>query len=109
MHSYENTIVTLEKQIEEINKIEDPLSVISISQEEAGSLIKILDSSIDEIYYKRVMEISVTPDVKKDIKIVYSPQHGTGNIPVREVLSRLGYNLIPVLNVTENITNIGLK
>ena len=86
-----------DRVIEEINKIEDPLSVISISQEEAGSLIKILDSSIDEIYYKRVMEISVTPDVKKDIKIVYSPQHGTGNIPVREVLSRLGYNLIPVL------------
>ena len=86
-----------DRVIEEINKIEDPLSVISISQEEAGSLIKILDSSIDEIYYKRVMEISVTPDVKKDIKIVYSPQHGTGNIPVREVLSRLGYNIIPVL------------
>ena len=86
-----------DRVIEEINKIEDPLSVISISQEEAGSLIKILDSSIDETYYKRVMEISVTPDVKKDIKIVYSPQHGTGNIPVREVLSRLGYNLIPVL------------
>ena len=42
------------------------------------------------------MEICVTPDVKKDIKIVYSPQHGTGNVPVREVLARLGYNVIPV-------------
>ncbi len=42
------------------------------------------------------MQIRVTPDVKKDIKIVYSPQHGTGNIPVREVLKRSGYNVIAV-------------
>ena len=86
-----------DRVIEEINKIEDPLSVVSMSLEEAGSLIKVLDPSIDEIYYNKVMEVSVTPNVKKDIKIVYSPQHGTGNIPVREVLSRFGYNVIPVL------------
>lgn len=83
--------------IEAINKISDPLSVKALSKEEAGSLIKVLDASVDEEYYKKVMEISVTPDVKKDIKIVYSPQHGTGNVPVREVLDRLGYNVIPVL------------
>lgn len=83
--------------IESINKISDPLSVKALSKEEAGSLIKVLDASVDEEYYKKVMEISVTPDVKKDIKIVYSPQHGTGNVPVREVLDRLGYNVIPVL------------
>jgi phosphoglucomutase len=86
-----------DKVIEAINKIADPLSVKSLSKDEAGELIKVLDSSIDEAYYNRVMTISVTPDVKKDIKIVYSPQHGTGNVPVREVLSRFGYNVIPVL------------
>ena len=86
-----------DRVIEEINKIADPLSVKSLAIDEAGELIKVLDSSMDEIYYNKVMGISVTPDVKKNIKIVYSPQHGTGNIPVREVLSRLGYNIIPVL------------
>ena len=86
-----------DRVIEEINKIADPLSVKSLTKEEAGDLIKVLDSSVDEAYYKKVMSISVTPDVKKDIKIVYSPQHGTGNVPVREVLSRFGYNVIPVL------------
>lgn len=86
-----------DRVIEEINKIADPLSVKSLAIDEAGELIKVLDSSMDEIYYNKVMGISVTPDVKKNIKIVYSPQHGTGNIPVREVLSRLGYNVIPVL------------
>lgn len=83
--------------IEEINKISDPLSVKALSKDEAGDLIKVLDASIDEAYYNKVMGISVTPNVKKDIKIIYSPQHGTGNVPVREVLSRLGYNVIPVL------------
>ena len=86
-----------DRVIEEINKIADPLSVKSLTKEEAGDLIKVLDSSVDEAYYNRVMGISVTPDVNKNIKIVYSPQHGTGNVPVREVLSRLGYNVIPVL------------
>ena len=86
-----------DRVIEEINKIVDPLSVKSLTKEEAGDLIKVLDSSVDEAYYNRVMGISVTPDVNKNIKIVYSPQHGTGNVPVREVLSRLGYNVIPVL------------
>ena len=82
--------------VEEINKISDPLSVKALKREDAGELIKLVDSSLDEEYYNRVMQISVNPDVKKDIKIVYSPQHGTGNVPVREVLGRLGYNIIPV-------------
>ncbi len=82
--------------VAEIEKITDPLSVKSFTREEAGELIELLDASIDEKYYERVMEISVTPDVKKDIKVVYSPQHGTGNIPVREVLKRFGYNVIAV-------------
>lgn len=82
--------------VAEISKVTDPLSVKALSFEEAGDLIKTLGSDIDEAYYARVMDICVTPELKKDIKIVYSPQHGTGNIPVREVLARLGYNVIPV-------------
>ncbi len=82
--------------VDEINKISDPLSVKSLSKAEAGELIEVLSGDIDEIYYNKVMQIRVTPDVKKDIKIVYSPQHGTGNIPVREVLKRSGYNVIAV-------------
>ena len=85
-----------DKVVEEIAKISDPLSVKALSLAEAGELITLLDSSIDEKYYEAVACISVTPDVKKNIKIVYSPQHGTGNIPVREVLARFGYNVIPV-------------
>lgn len=82
--------------VAEIAKIEDALSVRVLSLEEAGKLITVLDDEIDESYYKSVMSVSVCPNVKKDIKIVYSPQHGTGNVPVRTVLERLGYNVIAV-------------
>ncbi len=82
--------------VAEIAKIDDPLTVEALSLDEAGDLIQVLGSDIDEKYYSAVMSICVRPEVKKDIKIVYSPQHGTGNIPVRTVLERLGYNVIPV-------------
>ena len=83
--------------VAEIAKIEDPLQVKSITKEEAGELITVLDSSLDETYYTAVMGVALRPDMdKSNIKIVYSPQHGTGNVPVRTVLDRLGYCVIPV-------------
>lgn len=83
--------------VAEIEKIDDPLSVKSLTKEEAGDLIVTLDKDIDEKYYNAVMSVAINPDInKKGIKIIYSPQHGTGNVPVREVLDRLGYNVIPV-------------
>lgn len=81
----------------EIQKINDPLSVQAISVEEAGDLITVLGDEVDESYYNAVASISLNPNVKKDIRIVYSPQHGTGNIPVRTLLKRLGYDVISVL------------
>ncbi len=87
--------------VDEISKIEDPLTVKALTLDEAGDLITVLGADVDESYYKAVMSICVCPDVKKDIKIVYSPQHGTGNIPVRTVLDRLGYNVIPVVEQCE--------
>lgn len=81
-----------------VNKVHDELGVKCLSLEEAGDLIKIIGSDVDEAYYEAVKQIQVNPDVDKtNLKIVYSPQHGTGNVPVRRVLSDLGYNVIPVL------------
>lgn len=80
-----------------VNAIADPLAVESLTEAEAGDLIVMLDGSVDEAYYAEVMKIRLHPDVeKKDLKVVYSPQHGTGNVPVREVLRRCGYSVIPV-------------
>ena len=85
-----------DKVVAEIAKIDDPLAVKTLTKEKAGDLFVTLGDDVDESYYKDVMSISVRPDVKKDIKIVYSPQHGTGNVPVRTVLARFGYDVIAV-------------
>lgn len=81
----------------EIKKISDSLSVKAMTFEAAGDLITVLGDEVDESYYRAVMSVSLCPNVKKDIKIVYSPQHGTGNIPVRTILGRLGYDVTAVL------------
>ena len=83
--------------IAEIEKIDDPLTVEALSVAEAGDLVERLGQDLDEKYYDAVMAVSINPDIdKKGMKIVYSPQHGTGNVPVRTVLDRLGYEVIPV-------------
>ena len=81
-----------------INAIEDPLTIRTITEAEAGDLICMLDAKVDEAYYEAVMGIRLRTDVAaNDLCVIYSPQHGTGNVPVRTVLERCKYNLIPVL------------
>ena len=77
-----------------INSIESGRSVKCDSN---SPLIEFIDNEIDEKYYDAVKTIAVNPDVKKDdLTIVYSPQHGAGNVPVHTVLKSCGYNVISV-------------
>ncbi len=59
-----------------------------------SGLLKIVGSEIDEAYYTQVLRQQINPEaisvVQNSLKIVYTPLHGTGNIPVREVLKRIG-------------------
>ncbi len=88
--------------IDIISEIDDPLSVSALSPEDAGDLITVLPKELDEAYYEAVMGIRLRGDVRaEDLTVVYSPQHGTGNLPVREVLSRCGYKVVPVLEQCE--------
>ena len=82
--------------IARIEAIEDPLSVRSLTKEEAGDLIRPVPTDLDERYYAAVMGIRLRAVNAADLSVVYSPQHGTGNVPVRTVLSRCGYRVIPV-------------
>ena len=79
-----------------INDIADPLSIRSLSPAEAGELITVLPREVDEAYYRAVLSIRLRPVEASSVTVVYSPQHGTGNVPVREVLGRCGYRVIPV-------------
>ena len=91
--------VTLEMAnaiIKKIDEITDELSIEIANEDKFNEYTNFIGKNIDEKYYERVMEVAINKDIKKDLKIVFTPQHGTSNIPVRTVLSKLGYNVIPV-------------
>lgn len=61
----------------------------------AAGLYNIIDDSVDEGYFAELRALSIHPEIikqmAKDIKIVYTPLHGTGLVPVKRVLSDLGF------------------
>jgi phosphoglucomutase len=81
-----------------VNEVKDELGIKVFDADESYPYITWIGEEVDEAYYKEVMGIEINPGMdKKDFKLVFSPQHGTSNIPVRTVLTRLGYDIVPVL------------
>lgn len=64
-------------------------------------LFRIIGTDFDDLYLAKLKEQSIHPEIIKevadDIKIVYTPLHGTGNIPVRRVLHQLGFTKVYVV------------
>ena len=84
--------------VDEINKVEDILSVPTADEEAFYKLVTWIGEEVDRAYYDAVKTCEINHDIdKSDFKIVFSPQHGADNMPVRTVLKELGYNCIPVL------------
>ena len=82
-----------------VNEVEDELAIEVPEYECTYDYINWVGEEVDEAYYKEVMAIEVNPGLdKSNFKIVYSPQHGADNIPVRTCLTRLGYDIVPVLS-----------
>lgn len=73
-----------------INAVED-FSTIPFSDSDDG-ITYIGDDVLSE-YYKKIQEQSVYTD-KSDLKIVYTPLHGTGNIPVRKMLEGMNVTVV---------------
>lgn len=91
-------IPDLAKQvIDRVNAVEDELAIRVDLTPEQEKLITVIGKEIDEQYYAKVLGIQLNPEVKKtDVKIIFTPQHGTANIPVKEVFTRAGYQFVPV-------------
>ncbi|MGN1343155.1 MAG: phospho-sugar mutase [Traorella sp.] len=78
-----------------VNAVEDELAIETSHADE--SLIQIIGKDVDEAYYEKVLSIQLNPDVDKSaIKIIFTPQHGTANIPVKEIYNRAGYHYVAV-------------
>lgn len=86
-----------EKVIEKVNAIEDELSIkTNISDDVRNELVQVIGADVDRPYYDAVESIQLNPDVQKDITIVFSPEHGTANIPVKTIYTEVGYKFIAV-------------
>ncbi|MBQ6234658.1 MAG: phospho-sugar mutase [Clostridia bacterium] len=67
--------------------------------------IELIGKDVDETYYAKTMSLLTQPELVKekgkDLKIVYTPLHGSGNVPVREVLKRIGVTNVTVVKEQE--------
>ena len=94
--------------IDEVGNITDYNTVKTMSKEEAiaADLYEVIGREIDDAYMVELKKQIIHPDmiaqVADDIKIVYTPLCGTGNIPVRRVLSELGFKHVYVVKEQEN-------
>ena len=83
--------------IDRVNAVKDELAITAEVSAEEEKLITVIGKEVDEEYYKNVLSIQLNPDVDKDlIKIIFTPEHGTANIPVKEVYTRAGYHFVAV-------------
>jgi phosphoglucomutase len=82
-----------DKIIQQIDMIKDYSNIKTIPLKEAQErgLFKLIGKEIDRLYYQKVKELSLSQDLDKDINIVYTPLHGTGNAPIRTILKEMGY------------------
>ena len=93
--------------LKEVLAIEDYSKVKTMSEEEARAkgLYEDISSEIDDKYIAKVKEQVLSPEAIKEqankLGIVYTPLHGTGNIPVRRVLSELGFSKVYVVKEQE--------
>ena len=91
----------------EVALVEDFEQMKTMSYEQAVSegFIKIIGKEIDDEYIAQLKKQNIHSEVitkaAKDIKIVYTPLHGTGNIPVRRVLKELGFENVYVVEKQE--------
>ncbi len=91
-------VPALAKQvIDRVNAIEDELAIQTTCSDEQKEQIVTIGKEIDEAYYQEVLNIQLHPEIDKSkVKVVFSPEHGTANIPVREVSKRAGYAFVMV-------------
>ncbi len=91
----------------EVKAVTDFSSVKTMDLEDAkaAGLYEVIGAEVDDAYIaelkKQVIHQDSIDAVGKDLKIVYSPLHGTGNIPARRILKELGFTNVYVVKEQE--------
>ena len=97
----------VDKEImQEVKNIKDFKEIKQISKEEAikENLYNVIGEEIHTLYIEEVKKLLLNKEaIKKqeDLSIVYTPLHGTGNIPVQSVLKEIGFNNVHIVKEQE--------
>lgn len=90
-----------EEIINEVKSIHDFAKAKTMSKEDAlaQGLLTVISKEIDDKYIGELKKLVVNPinEESKKMKIVYTPLHGTGNLPVRRILEELGFEDVLVV------------
>ncbi len=89
--------------IKEVEAVTDYSAAKTMDLDEAKKqgLYQVIGKDIDDLYIAELKKYPIHPEIikemAKDIRIVYTPFHGTGNVPVRRVLEELGFENVYVV------------
>jgi len=92
----------------QIQQVRGPAEVkrIKLAEAEAAGLLRWLDASEDQAYYDAVTASCLNENAPTDsdlsLKIIYTPLHGAGNLPVRHVLQRAGFSNVLIVPEQEH-------
>ena len=93
--------------MDEVKKVTDYQDVKTMDKDaaEKAGMYLVIGKEIDDAYMEelksQVLHMDAIRETAKDLKIVYSPLHGTGNIPARRVLRELGFENVYVVKEQE--------
>lgn len=93
--------------MDEVKKVTDYNNVLTMDEDaaKAAGLYEVIGKEVDDAYIaelkKQVLHMDAIEKEGKNLKIVYSPLHGTGNIPARRILKELGFENVYVVKEQE--------
>ncbi|MEH7884625.1 phospho-sugar mutase [Bacillus sp. JJ1609] len=91
--------------IAKVNEIENELSIEVMDEQDLKEkgLIKMIGPEVDRAYLEKLMTISENPTLadEAEVKVVFTPLHGTANMPVRNILTNLKYQNVKVVEEQE--------
>lgn len=102
-NGYQMTDEAADKTYNFIEKVDmfDGVKTMDFEDALAQDMIDFIEDWLFEEFYEKVLSASVYDCKGSDIKIIYTPLNGTGNIPVREILRRKGIKNVRVVKEQE--------
>lgn len=102
-NGYQMTDEAADKTYNFIEKVDmfDGVKTMDFDDALAQDMIDFIEDWLFEEFYEKVLSASVYDCKGSDIKIIYTPLNGTGNIPVREILRRKGIENVKVVKEQE--------